>query len=424
MEATALTVQMSSKNEIETATTAIELVRRRENSIYLTSQYDCSICYDTYFNGKIVALKCGHIFHHKCLAHWFELGTTCPKCSQISSMKNALTVFLDNKTNGGTNYPNRSSKDAPEPTDTISRIKLMLETSVKNMNHRRVLTVFFSTLFLITISLVYVVSVIYNDDCLRKTCNLMNENIVLSRYNKEVKPHLGQNLNDVKHYIHNNKLRDRYINEKGYKKSMKDRFAVVFGGYFGILLGPIYVLLFILFKNLTNQPYFRQMQNYKEYSKLKQIKSLISELEKVIGNIYFISKACFLQGMIYLIVIIINAIFCEEYKNNLKADYSLLLENNFKQFQLVVEQNHDTNKIKSMDEIRRVYWSEYMTNEDDKIFLNSYMTIFTAAGAFYLFALGSSVVMFSLFKYAVLIKKINQVTHSPAVSNEIRNSRA
>lgn len=43
---------------------------------------DCSVCYNTMENQEIVALHCGHIFHHVCLQQWITTGRgqTCPLC--------------------------------------------------------------------------------------------------------------------------------------------------------------------------------------------------------------------------------------------------------------------------------------------------------------------------------------------------------
>ena len=42
---------------------------------------DCSICIEP-LHGKTITTKCGHTYHSKCLAQWYESNDNCPYCRQ------------------------------------------------------------------------------------------------------------------------------------------------------------------------------------------------------------------------------------------------------------------------------------------------------------------------------------------------------
>jgi len=45
--------------------------------------YECIICLDEFNEGGTVSLiKCGHIYHTKCLYTWFITKNTCPVCNE------------------------------------------------------------------------------------------------------------------------------------------------------------------------------------------------------------------------------------------------------------------------------------------------------------------------------------------------------
>jgi len=46
---------------------------------------DCSICLELFQIDKVIKkLKCGHIFHPKCIDGWFDVGVRCPICRRDS----------------------------------------------------------------------------------------------------------------------------------------------------------------------------------------------------------------------------------------------------------------------------------------------------------------------------------------------------
>jgi len=41
----------------------------------------CSICLSTLcINDEAATLKCGHVFHHRCIMKWLNRAPTCPNC--------------------------------------------------------------------------------------------------------------------------------------------------------------------------------------------------------------------------------------------------------------------------------------------------------------------------------------------------------
>lgn len=60
---------------------------------------NCSICWNGIFSndGRVVATKCGHVFHFNCLNHWRAKNNACPECrSNISDLRN---IYLNNTSN-------------------------------------------------------------------------------------------------------------------------------------------------------------------------------------------------------------------------------------------------------------------------------------------------------------------------------------
>lgn len=48
----------------------------------------CSICLENVSN---VPLKCGHVFHDKCVLEWFKTNNTCPNCrSTITDLNKSI----------------------------------------------------------------------------------------------------------------------------------------------------------------------------------------------------------------------------------------------------------------------------------------------------------------------------------------------
>ncbi|KAL5280926.1 SYVN1.2 family protein [Megaselia abdita] len=66
---------------------------------------DCLICReDLIRTGYAVSVKCGHIFHGKCLLQWMESKNTCPVC-RIEFLKDHVTaLFFSNDLSQDENY--------------------------------------------------------------------------------------------------------------------------------------------------------------------------------------------------------------------------------------------------------------------------------------------------------------------------------
>lgn len=64
-------------------------------------EINCSICWNSIFSNddQVVATKCGHVFHLKCLNHWRAKNNACPECrSRIFDLRN---IYLNNTSNFG-----------------------------------------------------------------------------------------------------------------------------------------------------------------------------------------------------------------------------------------------------------------------------------------------------------------------------------
>ena len=50
------------------------------------TEEECSICLgDFKARDKLFELRCGHLYHQKCLKDWLKKSTRCPLCKEILS---------------------------------------------------------------------------------------------------------------------------------------------------------------------------------------------------------------------------------------------------------------------------------------------------------------------------------------------------
>lgn len=68
--------------DVEVKTLLETVNRTSELEVYYgTKKEHCTICCDNINYSQIVRkLKCGHIFHYKCIDEWLETNTKCPNC--------------------------------------------------------------------------------------------------------------------------------------------------------------------------------------------------------------------------------------------------------------------------------------------------------------------------------------------------------
>lgn len=338
-------------------------------------------------------------------------------------MLNAPSIFLDNTTNI---RPNSSSTDpvsanAPVPTVIITKMRKILETTRRNNNNRLYFSLYIMVIVVIIFAAVYGLSVTYMCVYLNEICSLMGETIIQARYNLELDLYIEEKLSNVnKHTIINNTLRGKYLNEKGYESNIKNEYAFTRGCFYGLMFGAFSVLLITVFKELQKQPCFGKRQTFNEINKVEQFAGLIKKLENVYSTLISVSKCCVALGTIYFIIIVFDFLLDLKYKNDLTADYTSLLEINSNKSQLI-EQNHGT-VHKNLDFARRVYQDEYMSNEVEKIPLNTFIVVFTAVGAFIITALYTYELLYSRSKYVNLSNDINIIIKCPAALNEIKPS--
>lgn len=407
------TVQANFKNEMDTIAASMESIRRWKENVNLVNQYDCPICYESYDKGSVGALKCGHIFHRNCLMQWFKLGTTCPKCNQTSSMEDSRTVFLDNKSK--INSSNMNLILRPIDLDLVDHMKKLFELSNIVDKWRLFIPGYLMSGLLVILMLAYWLC-ITTDNYIEMAYNQTAKNVIRSRYSKELEIYVEKNVTNVKYNVTTYMLRDEYIDGKGFRSLMGAQYAIVFGGYFGVLFGAFSLIMFILYKKLIR---FRKMKEQSENIDTNRFVDLTRELRKVYDTIYIGSRYCVAVASIYLIIIAVNAVFVRLYANKYAADYASLLEYTVKQFQLIVEQNREAIHVRSIDDIQREHMHELLTNKD-QIYVNTFMTIFTAVGAFVISAMCSYVTLFPAFISLQKTRKINKMIES--ASNQIENS--
>jgi hypothetical protein len=62
-----------------------------------TDAYDipkCTICLEE-MRSNLVALSCGHCFHHCCVRQHLERKSFCPNCRKISDRSDMRSLFFD-----------------------------------------------------------------------------------------------------------------------------------------------------------------------------------------------------------------------------------------------------------------------------------------------------------------------------------------
>jgi len=62
---------------------AEEMLQLFRNTIFTTTEGECSVCYETY--PTALKTRCGHIFCKMCLEQWTTDNITCPMCRKIIS---------------------------------------------------------------------------------------------------------------------------------------------------------------------------------------------------------------------------------------------------------------------------------------------------------------------------------------------------
>lgn len=391
--------------------------RSNKDTEQITIAIYCFICSEAYENSQVMALKCGHIFHHNCLTLWFQLGKTCPTCNAKTSMANAFLVFLDNKTQGGDSNRNRIPTDRPASTVFVNQMKKRLEITNRKNNIGLKSSVLYIYVLEVIILAVFVLSYTIIDGYLESAIDLMYENIAMSRYSMVLDLFIEQNLGSANLTTANDTtLRDKYIYEKEYNVLRPNTLVLSIGSLQGAVLGPLSLIVFILYKKYRNQPFLGKIQGHQESNKVEQFLYLIKELEKVYDNFYVVLRMCVASGVIYTIIIGAGGPFCMCFRNQIRNDYASLLRYNFTQFQPIVEQNHDTTYIQSIDFFRKQYEYELMTNETDQIFLNTIIFLFTTVGAFFIITFCTFGTAHSQYKRLTIIGNINKVINGPYFS--------
>lgn len=413
------TVQVNIKNEIEKITTAIESIRQWENGVNLDNQYDCSICCKTYDNGQVMALECGHIFHRNCLTQWFKLGTTCPKCKQITSMDEALSIYLDNKTQGNSRC---LSTDGPAPAVLVDEMKKTFGSTRRTLKNLLARSTFYIVIFELILYLGGAICSSIIDTYLKTAIDLEHENVIQSRYSKVLELYMKRNLSDVKYDLNKNTLRDQYLNEKGYTSYWKSTHGIASGCVYGILFGLLVGLVYILYEKITDMPFFGKTVCHTESNKVEEFASLIKKLERIRQPFHMVPKYLSALGVIYLIVIGFNGPFNLMYKKQMLADYVSLFDNNFKLQELIIENKHHIADIKGIEDLRMEYFKEMNSNEGDIIYLNKFGFLFNAIVLGMLFSIFLCLLVIIAIKCIVLTKKINRIIEHPAASNEIHTS--
>ena len=88
----------------------------------------CSICHEdiNFSDEEISVLRCGHLFHKRCLQQWLDTNSTCPQCRSKVNKKNYIKkLFPSVNEDADLDY-----KGSSDETKTILKI---YEDSTKNL---------------------------------------------------------------------------------------------------------------------------------------------------------------------------------------------------------------------------------------------------------------------------------------------------
>ena len=87
----------------------------------------CSICHEdiNFSDEEISVLRCGHLFHKRCLQQWLDTDSTCPECrSEVTRNNFVMKIFPSVNEDSDLVY-----KGSSDETKTILKI---YEDSQKN----------------------------------------------------------------------------------------------------------------------------------------------------------------------------------------------------------------------------------------------------------------------------------------------------
>lgn len=82
---------------------------------------DCLICCeDVIRTGYAVSVRCGHIFHGKCLLKWTETSNSCPVCRIEISKDHVTSLYFSNGLGQDDNYKYSWEYTKPQKEDNTT----------------------------------------------------------------------------------------------------------------------------------------------------------------------------------------------------------------------------------------------------------------------------------------------------------------
>lgn len=83
---------------------------------------DCLVCReDVIRTGYAVSVKCGHVFHGKCLLQWMETQNSCPVCRVHFLKEHVTALFLSHDLGEDDSYKYEWEDLKPDGINSISR---------------------------------------------------------------------------------------------------------------------------------------------------------------------------------------------------------------------------------------------------------------------------------------------------------------
>ena len=96
----------------------------------------CLLCYENIdlCHEEISLLKCGHLFHKKCLRKWLDIFSTCPECKSALTTNDFLQTINPSKKEDADLMPNKLYEE------TKNLVKMSLLENIQNILTKKIKT--------------------------------------------------------------------------------------------------------------------------------------------------------------------------------------------------------------------------------------------------------------------------------------------
>lgn len=88
----------------------------------------CSVCLENISVADLSALRCGHLFHLRCIKYWLTERDTCPECRQPSEMEDIITqLHFHGEVDEKKRYNSESGSDSSDESEKLDTYNELLE---------------------------------------------------------------------------------------------------------------------------------------------------------------------------------------------------------------------------------------------------------------------------------------------------------